>query len=107
MKKSFVKVPDWKEIMLAPINALGRAIASPWTKVADETNTKEQDRKPAPVTVVVGPKKEVVVTKGSGAGQVEVKETFTQGDGWKGDNYRHGTWTSESKDSNNNQDKPE
>ena len=92
---------------MAPVNALGKAIASPWTKVADKINAKEQDIEPKEDTEVVGPKKEVVVTKGPDTGQVEVeKETFTQGDGWKGDNFRHGTWTSKSKDANKNQNKP-
>lgn len=113
MKKDLVKVPDWKEALFAPVNALSKAVVAPWNAVFSKEDKANEQGKPAPVTEVVGPKEEVVVTKGPGAGQVEVKEsphageTFTQGDGWKGDNYRHGTWTSKSQDAGKNQGKPE
>lgn len=106
MKKDLVKVPDWKGALFAPVNALCKAITAPWNAVFSKADKASEQGKPAPVT-------EVVVTKGPGAGQVEVKEspgageTFTQGDGWKGDNYRHGTWTSKSQDAGKNQGKPE
>lgn len=88
---------------MGPVNALSRAIAGPWTKVADKTKLAEGTE-----DVGGGQKKEIEVTKGPGAGQVEVKEeTFTQGDGWKGDNFRHGTWTSKSEDAGKNLGRPE
>ena len=98
---------------MAPLDALTKAFASPWTKVADKTKEPETAKEPEMTTEVVGPNKKVVVTKVPGAGQVEVKEstrageTFTQGDGWKNDNFRHGTWTSKSKDAGKSQTKPE
>lgn len=110
--KDLMKVPDWREMLLALANALSRAIMAPWNAASSKAGNVNEQGNPAPVTEVVGPKEDVV-TKGPGAGQVEVKEsprpgeTFTQGYGGKGDNYRHGTWTSKSKDAGKNHGKPE
>ena len=100
-------------MLLAPVDALSRAIAAPWNAVSSKADKVNEKGKPAQGTEVVGSKKEVVVTKDPRAGQVEVNEssdageTFMQGDGWRNDNFRHGTWTSKSKDASKNQGKPE
>lgn len=101
------------ETLLAPVNAFSKAMAAPWDAVSNKADKVNEQGKPAQRTEVVGQKNDVTLTKGLAAGQLEVKEsprageTFTQGDGWRKDNFRHGTWTSKSKEAGKNQGKPE